>query len=113
MLQTLYKTKNPMKSVDEGEFYELVLKQDQVGGKTVFKVTETHGWWDEAGRRAVHLVKTLSPEEGFSTLQEAQERYKEQLQERISNGFTHSFTPDFSPDNPNGYVYENLADVEA
>jgi hypothetical protein len=106
MLQTLYKTKNPMKSVDEGEFYELVLKRYQVGGKSVFKVTETHGWWDEAGQRAVHLVKTLSPNEGFSTMQEAQEVYDRQVQERVSNGFVHSFSPDFFSQNK--YIYREL-----
>lgn len=106
MIRTLYKTKNPMKSVQDGEFYELALQRKRVGGAELFFVTETHGWWDESGQRTVHLMKTLSPVEGFPTLPEAQAVYERQVRERVSNGFAHSFTPDFF--GHNDYVYEDL-----
>jgi hypothetical protein len=109
MLQTLYKTPHPTAGPAVGaEFYEIFLEARRVKGTTVFFVREKHGWWDEGNRRAVHLVSTLSPEEGVSTWDEAHAIYQRQVERRVLDGFVHSYSPDFYGDGPARFVYRHL-----
>jgi hypothetical protein len=59
-------------------------------------VREKHGFFDNQKKKMVNSVPTLDPDfdEGFTTLQEAQERYDQQLQRRASEGFVHAFSID-------------------
>ena len=54
-----------------------------------------HGWWDETQKRPIHNLKTLSPEEGFPTWDDAYDRYKQQRLYRAKGGFVHSFSPHY------------------
>jgi hypothetical protein len=104
MLETLYKTGTPKASVWDGEYYELFLHAKSVKGRVVYLVEEKHGWWDDEAKRNVNSYTTLSPEEGYATFEDAQNRYKLQRSTRAKGGFTHSFSPDYSE--PTKHVYE-------
>jgi hypothetical protein len=92
MIETLYKTNNP-EGVPPAEYYELTLDEELVNGKLAYFVQERHGWWDEEQKRAIDNRKTLSPDEGYRTRDEANERYNEQRLARARGGFVHSFSP--------------------
>jgi hypothetical protein len=47
---------------------------------------------------------TLSPREGFPTLEEALARYELQKVDRARRGFVHSFTPRYDSKKKNQYV---------
>jgi hypothetical protein len=94
MLETLYKTRNPEGVPSaEAEYYELVL--DQAENSRMYFVREMHGWWSEEQKRPIHNLKTLSPEEGYPTWDDAYKRYLEQRQHRARGGFVHSFSPHY------------------
>ena len=62
---------------------------------------------DEAQRKAINTTVTLSPEEGFATLKEAQHMYDAQVKKRVAEGFKFSFRIDvFSP---KGYEWVELS----
>jgi hypothetical protein len=92
---TLYKTDSP-KDFANGEYYQVRFESEvhPATGKQVFFVREKHGYFDNEQKRAVHPLTTLSPEEGFTTVEEAAERYEQQLKHRASGGFVHSFSLD-------------------
>jgi hypothetical protein len=92
----------------DAEFYEIFLEARFAAGRTAFFVLEKHGYWDEAQKRAVHLVSTLSPEEGVSTYDDALAIYQRQVQQRVSDGFVHSYSPDFYSDSATRFVYRDL-----
>lgn len=106
MLETLYKTKTPEASVWDGECYELILDAETVNGRVAYFVREIHGWWDEDRKRFVHKQYTLSPDEGFSTFDDAHERYKQQRINRATSGFVHSFSPHYYGEKP--FEYERI-----
>lgn len=109
MLQTLYKTTDPTAGpASDAEFYEVFMEARTVMGKMAFFVQEKHGWWNEAEKRPVYLVSTLSPEEGLSTYDEAHTIYQRQVGRRVSDGFVHSYSPDFYSDSPARFVYRYL-----
>jgi len=94
MLETLYKTKDPETvPAEEAEYYELIL--DQAEHSAQYFVREMHGWWSEEQKRPINNLKTLSPEEGYPTWDEAHKRYLEQRLHRAGEGFVHSFSPHF------------------
>ena len=101
VFQTLYKTPNPEAGPpEEAEFYTLLLTFKGAQGQRGFFVIEKHGYWDETKKRPVHVVTTLSPEEGFATFNEAEVLYRQQLDYRLKAGFVHSFTPDVDDKGP-------------
>src|ERR1039457_1502034 len=108
MIETLYKTKDPQSSVGHGEFYELILDAGRVNSRIAYFVREKHGWWDEKGKRAVNVVNTLSPDEGYTTFEEAHERYTQQRLTRAKGGFVHSFSLNFFGKSPADYNYEYI-----
>ena len=109
MLETLYKTRTPEKSVYEGECYELILDADRQKGAIAYFVREIHGWWDEQEKRFINKQVTLSPEEGYATFEEAQQRYLQQRQHRAQSGFVHSFAPHYYGEKPYEYQLIKVA----
>lgn len=96
MLETLYKTKTPEASLEQGEYYTLSLHQKPVNHQLSYFVVEMHGWWDEGTKKPLSNYTTFSPEEGYATWEEAYERYKLQRQTRAKDGFVHCFKPDYT-----------------
>ena len=90
MFETLYKTDSP-KDFANGEYYQIHLEIEIHDGKQVFFVREKHGWFNDEEKRSAHHIFTLSPQEGFSTLSEAEKAYHQQVKVRASAGFVHSF----------------------
>ena len=93
--ETLYKTDSP-KDFANGEYFQVHfnVETNPVTGKQAFFVREKHGYFDNEQKRAVHPVTTFAPEEGFTTFEEAAERYEQQLRHRASEGFVHAFSVD-------------------
>jgi len=106
VVETLYKIKWPGNSPVEGEFYELSLEAIGPGGVVGCRVTERHGWWDEQKQAPVWLGPTLLPDEGYPTLEEAQERYNQQRLRRVKDGFKHSYRLDMHGDGP---IYREIS----
>jgi hypothetical protein len=110
MLETLYKSAKPETSVWEGEYYCLQLNNPADGSG--FKVTELHGWWDDAGRSARNNTVTLNPEEGWPTFEEAFARYKQQKLHRAKEGFIHCYWREM-PEGNEMYRILDVAELEA
>jgi hypothetical protein len=104
MIETLYKTKTPKPTPWRQEFFELSLGEQTVDGQLGYFVRETHCWWDGAADRTLRVQYTLSPREGFATIEEAQARYQLQRTERARRGFVHSFIPCYDATKKNRYV---------
>jgi hypothetical protein len=104
MVETLYKTKIPEPAIWRQEFFELSLGEQTVGGQLGFFVRETQCWWDSVANRTVRVQYTLSPREGFATIEEAQARYQMQRLNRARRGFVHSFTPGYDATRKSKYV---------
>ena len=104
MVETLYKTKIPEPTIWRQEFFELTLGEQTVGGQLGYFVRETQCWWDSVANRTVRVQYTLSPREGFATIEEAQARYQLQRMNRARRGFVHSFTSGNDATRKNKYV---------
>ncbi|MCU1304181.1 MAG: hypothetical protein JWQ87_4465 [Candidatus Sulfotelmatobacter sp.] len=61
----------------------------------VYFVRELHGWWSEERKEPIHSLETLSPEEGYTKLEDAHARYDQQRTFRAKGGFVHSFSVNF------------------
>jgi hypothetical protein len=109
MTRTLYKAKKPT-SFDDGEYYQPTIDFQFLNGKQQYFVRETHGYWNDNEKRVIHVLTTLSPEEGYSTFQEADQRYQQQLQKRVGDGFVHSFSLDPCRLSGDYISYEYLGD---
>ena len=96
MLETLYKTASP-EELERAEYYQPHIEPKFHQGKWFFVVTEKHAWYDGTEKDAKLQVTTLDPEptEGFTTIEEAKERYDQQVEQRVSEGLTHSFSIDW------------------
>jgi hypothetical protein len=90
MFETLYKTKTPI-DFPQGEYYQPAWDFEIVNGAYAYFVREKHGYWNDTEKRMANQTVTLSPEEGYSTLKDAEERYNQQIQHRVAGGFVHSF----------------------
>ncbi len=104
MIETLYKTKIPQTTAWRQQFYELRLGEQNVDGQPGYFVRETQCWWDPSAKRMVRVQYTLSPREGFLTIEEARERYQLQRMNRARGGFVHSFSPCYEPTKKSVYV---------
>lgn len=104
MTETLYRTKTPQPTAWRQEFFELSLGEQTVDGQLGFFVRETHCSWHGSGSPALRVQYTLSPREGFATLEEAQARYHSQRLERARRGFVHSFIPCYDSTKKNKYA---------
>ena len=109
MTETLYKTKMLQPTAWRDEFFELTLGEQTVDGQLGYFVRETQCWWDVVANRAVRVQYTLSPREGFVTIQEAQARYQIQRMNRARRGFVHSFTPRYESTKKHRYVLIEIA----
>lgn len=109
IIETLYKTKTLQKTAWRQEFFELSLGEQTVDGKLGYYVRETQCWWDGIANRTLRVQYTLSPREGFATIEEAQARYQSQRSDRARRGFVHSFTPRYDSAKKSRYA---LIDVE-
>jgi hypothetical protein len=103
--ETLYKTKD-MQDFPEGEYYQTRLESVVTERSEVFFVKEKHAYFSNTEKRRVNETTTLSPEEGFTTRDEAMQRYAEQVQYRVKNGFVHLFY--FDPHKPDGVGYRYM-----
>jgi hypothetical protein len=99
MIETLYKSKAPQPTAWRQEFFELSLGEQTVDRQPGYYVRETHCWWDGIANRTLRVQYTLSPREGFATIEEAQARYHSQRLERARRGFVHSYTPRYDSAN--------------
>jgi hypothetical protein len=104
MFKTLYKTATPKVSVHDAEYYQPMVATAVVNGKQMYFVRETHGWFDDAEKRAVSVTETLFHQEGLESGMEAAKLFEQQMQHRINEGFAHSF----SIDPYTGIAYEYL-----
>lgn len=109
MIETLYKTKTPQPTAPRQEFFELSLGRQTVDGQPGYFVREMQCWWDDVAKRMVRVQYTLSPREGFRTVEEAQERYQLQRANRAQRGFIHSFSPCYDAAKKNEYVRIEIA----
>ena len=79
-----------------GEYYSLAL--DDPKGE-MFILSELHGRWDEVEGKAIpDASDTLSPPDGYSSLEEAQAALDQRKLFRAKQGFQYCFVRDFSPD---------------
>jgi hypothetical protein len=104
MIETLYKTKTPEAFAWTEQHFELTLGEKKVDGRLGYFVRETQCWWDPAGKRTVRVQYTLSPREGFATIEEAQGRYDSQKTFRARRGFVHCFAPRYEATKRSKYV---------
>ena len=112
MVETLYKTKTPQNSRLDGEFYELKLEETQQRGRIGYRVTESHGWWDEGRQQTEELGPTLSPDEGYPTFGEAEDRYNQQRLHRAKSGFKWSCSPNMYGGDPVYREIDTTTDLE-
>ena len=108
MIESLYKTKAPQATVWRQEFFELSLGEQTVDGQLGYFVRETHCWWPGVASPMLRVQYTLSPREGFSTLEEALARYESQRMDRARRGFVHSFTPRYDSTKKGKYTLIEL-----
>lgn len=109
MFETLYRTDPRGKSfanLPETEYYQPRIDRERRGGKDVFFVRETHGYFDDQQKELRSLTETFNPEEPFESWDEAEHWYEQQLRKRASNGFVHAFVLD--PMSPSGMNYRVL-----
>jgi len=107
-VETLYKTKTPVK--ERSECYELVIDILPWKGPRNFRFLEKHGWWDEASETYLVAATDLDSVEEGRTLEEAEVQFEEAKANRAKHGFVHSFAPDCF-DGP--YVYELIEPASA
>jgi hypothetical protein len=113
MIETLYKTKIPQPTAWRQEFFELTLGEQTVDQQLGYFVRETQCWWDGVTDRILRVQYTLSPREGFATIEEAQARYELQRMDLARRGFVHSFTPRYDSTRKNKYVLIETAPLLA
>ena len=104
MIETLYKTKVPQTTDWRDQFFELTLGEQTVDGQHGYFVREIQCWWDATAQRTVRVQYTLSPREGFMTLEEAHACYQLRKINRARHGFVHSFSPRYDATKKNRYV---------
>lgn len=104
MIETLYKTKVPQTTDWRDQFFELALGEQTVDRQPGYFVRETQCWWDAAAQRTVRVQYTLSPREGFQTIEEARTCYDVRRMNRARLGFVHSFTPRYDAGKKHKYV---------
>ena len=109
MIETLYKTKFLKPTAWRQEFFELTLGEQTVDGQLGYFVRETQCWWDSVANGILRVQYTLSPREGFATMEQAQARYELQRMDRARRGFVHSFTPRYDSKKKNAYVLIEIA----
>jgi hypothetical protein len=113
VIETLYKSKILKPTTWRQEFFELTLGEQTVDGQLGYFVRETQCWWDGVTDRILRVQYTLSPREGFATMEEAQARYELQRMDRARRGFVHSFTPRYDSTRKNKYVLIETAQQPA
>ena len=104
MIETLYKKKIPDNTDWRDQCFELALGEQTVDGQLGYFVRETQCWWDAASQRTVRVQYTLSPREGFITVEEARACYDSQRINRARRGFVHSYTPRYESSKKGKYV---------
>jgi hypothetical protein len=104
MIETLYKTKIPQTTDWRDQFFEMALGEQTVDGQPGYFVRETQCWWDAAAQRTVRVQYTLSPREGFRTIEEARACYDLRRIKRARRGFVHSFTPRYDAAKKHRYM---------
>lgn len=104
MFKTLYKTATPQTSVHHAEYYQPMIATAVVNRKLTYFVRETHGWFNDAEKRAVSTTQTFFHQDGLESHAEAAKLLEQQVQHRVKEGFAHSF----SIDPYTGMVYEYL-----
>src|SRR5215471_12058339 len=104
MIETLYKTKIPQTTDWRDQFFELALGEQTVDGQPGYFVRETQCWWDAAAQRTVRVQYTLSPREGFPTIEEARACYDLHRINRARRGFVHCFTPRYDAAKKHRYM---------
>src|SRR4051812_655246 len=104
MIESLYRTRTPHASTWREEFFELSIGEQAVDGQLGYFVRETQCWWDVTAKRTVRVQYTLSPREGFLTMEEARRRYHQQRMSRALRGFIHSFTPCYDTASKHKYL---------
>ena len=109
MTETLYRTKAPKPTAWQQEFFELTMGEQTVDGQRGYFVRETQCWWDGVANRTVRVQYTLSPREGFVTIEEAHARYQLRRIDRARRGFVHSFTPRNESTKKHKYVLIKIA----
>ena len=91
---TLYKDFQPdlEEQPDWAEYYQLRLIPEE--NRSVYKVEEYHGWFNDSEKRAAHHIRILAPEEGFKTWGKALEAVRHQILHLAELGFIHQLTFD-------------------
>jgi len=107
---TLYRTKGP-KTFADGEYFAPQFDFERQGDHFVYFVREKHGYWSDTEKRVVHVIETLSPDEGYTSYEEGLARYEQQLLTRIKDGFVHAYSLDPCKLSGDYIVYEFLGDI--
>ena len=104
MIETLYKKKVPETTDWRDPFYELALGEQTVDRLPGYFVHETQCWWDATKQRTVRVQYTISPRQGFVTIEEARTCYDSRRIGLARRGFVHSYTPRYEAAKKNKYV---------
>jgi len=104
MTETLYRTKNPHPLSWAQQCFEMAMGEIVVDEQTGYYVRETQCWFDAAKNRVIRIQYTLSPREGFATVEEAQKRYEAQKIFRARRGYVHCYNPRHEPARPARYM---------
>jgi len=100
MVETLYKTKKPVKEISE--CYVLVLTSRPASGRKVYLFMEEHGRWDGISKRFIREVSSINAEDG-TTYEDALVMYNTARRKLAQLGFIHSFVPDCCRKGPYAY----------
>src|SRR6266849_909785 len=99
---TLYRNKE-QRDFPEGEYYQPTTESTTVNGVVQYFVSEKHAYFNNIEKVMKNEVTTFSPEEGYATQKEANERFEQQVQYRAKTGFVHCFYFDPLKDDGIGY----------
>ena len=104
MIETLYKQKIPAETDWHDPYYELALGEQTVNRQIGYFVRETQCWWDATKQRTVRVQYTISPRQGFMTIEEARACYDSRRIGLARRGLVHSYTPRYDAAKKNKYA---------
>jgi hypothetical protein len=104
----LYKRRIDAQTTSFEEYFQPKLEFEVVDGKPQYFVREKHGYYSDTEKRPIHVITTLSPEEGYAIYGEALVRYQQQVDRRVKDGFVHSYSIDPYKSQEEQPVYEYL-----
>lgn len=104
MIETLYRTRNPQTVGWAHQCFEMAMGEVTVDHQLGYYVRETQCWFDGAKKRIIRIQYTLSPREGFPSVEQAEKRYEAQKVFRARQGYVHCYAPRYEATKPSRYT---------